>query len=161
MNGVIVNYDQRSGTGIIQTADGKMFPFGKADWRPSLLPRRNDKVEFAEKNGKAAEVNFPLGQEPAGANLRRAAASFDAGLIAGAYAIMFFAAAIANAFFNLIEIDANDIVGLTVILVLLTLASWIWGSGYKIMRLIASIFAGSVTVLAAIILIRHFMHGGS
>ncbi len=40
MDGIILNYDPKSATGIIKTEDGKLFPFKKADWqeRRSLGP---------------------------------------------------------------------------------------------------------------------------
>jgi hypothetical protein len=46
-------------------------------------------------------------------------------------------------------------VGLFIILDLLTVAAWIWGTKYRIMRIVATVCAVSVTALAVFILVRH------
>ena len=85
--------------------------------------------------------------------------NIDLGQIAGGFAIAFFMAAIVDSLFNIIGLDANDMIGLFVILDLLTAAAWIWGTNNKVMRGIATVCAVLVTALAVLILVRHGLAG--
>jgi hypothetical protein len=87
-----------------------------------------------------------------------AASSFDFGLIAGGYAVVFFSAAIFDGLFAILKLGPNDMVGLFVVLDILTAAAWIRGTNYKGMRGVATLFAVAVTGMAALILSRH-THG--
>jgi hypothetical protein len=86
------------------------------------------------------------------------ASTLDFGLIAGSYAVIFFAVAILDGLFAVLNLGPNDMVGLFVVLDLLTIAAWIRGTNYNIMRAIATFFAVAVTGMAALIISRH-MHG--
>ena len=157
MDGIILNYDPKSATGIIKTEDGKLFPFKKADWQERRMPRPNDRVDFEAAAGAATYICYV--QEKDGAVQAKAAANtpatIDIGLVAGGYSIVFFLAAIFDALTNIIGLLPNDIIGLFVVLDLITVASWIWGSNYKVMRGIATLFAVAVTGMAVFILVRH------
>ena len=59
-------------------------------------------------------------------------------------------AAIVDSLFNVIGLDANDMIGMFIVLDLLTAAAWIWGTNYRIMRGIATVCAVAVTALAAL-----------
>lgn len=157
MDGIILNYDPKSATGIIRTEDGKMFPFKKADWQERRMPRPNDRVDFEAEAGAATYICYVQEKDdaaPAKPSVK-APANIDFGLVAGGYSIVFFMAAIFDVLTNLIGLDANDMVGLFVILDLITVAAWIWGTNHRVMRGIATLFAVSVTALAVIILVRH------
>lgn len=168
MDGIVLNYDPKSGTGIVRTQDGKMFPFEKADWRGSLALRRNDRVEFDAEGAIARNIRFPQGQEPAGAALRKVAAYLDYGFAAGAFTIVFLLIAVPVAILNVglsvVEIDESELVLSFisfVILDLLTAAAWIWGTSYKKMRTTATVFAVAATGLAVFILVKHALEGAS
>src|SRR5208282_3690157 len=115
MDGIIVNYDPKSATGTIRTKDGQKFSFRKADWYENRSPRRNYHVDFQAEGETATGVCFFQKEKMAGAKAAPVAASMrmaplDFGLIAGGYAIVFFLAAIFDAFFNVIGLDPNDII---------------------------------------------------
>jgi hypothetical protein len=167
MDGIVVNYDPKSQTGIV-LSDGEMYPFRKADWRASLAPRRKDRVEFAVEGRLAKHIRFPQGREPADAALRRIAAGFDFGLMAGVYAVAFLVSAslvaILNVLLSMVEIDESEIgilIAASVILVLLTAAAWIWGTSYRGMRTVASGVAISATGVAVFILVKNALQGAS
>lgn len=153
MNGIILNYDPKSATGIVRTEDGKMFPFHKSGWHESRAPQPGDKVDFEAEGEKAKDIY--LFHEPLPAKAASIGSGFDLGLVAGGYAIVFFAAAIFDALFHALDLDANDMIGLLVLLDLLTLAAWIWGTKNKLMRGIATACAVSTTALGALLLARH------
>lgn len=163
MDGIILNYDPKSATGIIKTKDGKLFPFKKADWQERRMPQPDDRVDFEAEAGAATYICYV--QEKDGAvsakTNAKAGVSIDIGLIAGSYAIAFFMTAIVDSLFNIIGLDANDMIGLFVVLDLLTVAAWIWGTNYRIMRIIATVCAVAVTTLAVLILVRHGLAGGA
>ena len=158
MDGIIVNYDPKSATGIIR-AGGKTYPFKRADWQERRAPRIDDRVEFEAQNDSATQVYHMAEKDRLPIAPEKLAASFDLGLIAGGYAIVFFMAAIFDSLINVIGLDANDMIGLFVILDLLTLAAWIRGTNYRIMRTVATVCAVAVTGLAVFILLRHMLHG--
>jgi hypothetical protein len=157
MDGIILNYDPKSATGIIKTEDGKMFPFKKADWQERRMPRPNDRVDFEAPAGAATCICYVQEKDDAVQDkaTAKAGVNIDFGLVAGGFAIAFFMAAIVDSLLNLIGLDANDMVGLFVILDLLTVAAWIWGTNHRIMRIVATVCAVSVTALAVFILVRH------
>jgi hypothetical protein len=157
MDGIILNYDPKGATGIIKTEDGKMFPFKKADWQERRMPRPNDRVDFEAPAGSATYICYVQEKDDAAPakTTAKTGLNIDLGLIAGGYAITFFMAAIVDSLLNLIGLDANDMVGLFIILDLLTVAAWIWGTKYRIMRIVATVCAVSVTALAVFILVRH------
>ncbi len=156
MDGIILNYDPKSATGIIR-AGGKMYPFKRADWQERRAPRIGDKVEFEVENDSATQIYHTFEKDRVPTTPETIAASFDLGLISGGYAIIFFLAAIIDSLLNVMNLDANDMVGLFVILDILTLAAWIRGTNYRIMRGIATLFAVAVTALAVFILVRHML----
>jgi hypothetical protein len=157
MDGIILNYDPKSATGIIKTEDGKLFPFKKANWQERRMPRPNDRVDFEAAAGAATYICYVQEKDDAvpAKTTAKAGVNIDIGLIAGGYAVVFFMAAIVDSLINLIGLDANDMIGLFVILDLVTVAAWIWGTNYKIMRGIATLCAVLVTALAVFILVRH------
>ncbi len=158
MDGIVVNYDPKSATGIVRTEDGKMFPFRKADWHESRAPRRDGRVDLEVEGDKATEdYYFQEQAKPAPETAAKGGGGLDIGLIAGGYAIVFFGAAIFDALFHAMELDANDLVALFVILDILTLAAWIWGTKYKLVRGFATLCAVSVTALALVIAARHML----
>lgn len=158
MDGVILNYDPKSATGIIR-AGGKMYPFKRADWQERRAPQSGDKVEFEVADDSAVQVCHQLEEDRLPTATEKIATSFDFGLIAGGYAIVFFFVSIVDSLMNVIRLDANDMVGLFVILDILTLAAWIRGTNFRIMRTVATVFAVAVTALAAFILLRHLAGG--
>jgi hypothetical protein len=160
MDGVIVKYDPKSATGIIRS-DGKMYQFKRAGWQERRAPRIDDKVEFEAENDSATQIYHMAEKDRLPTAAEKIAASFDLGLIAGGYAIVFFLAAIVDSFINVIGLDANDMIGLFVILDLLTLAAWMRSTNYRIMRIVATVFAAAVTGLAVLILVRHTLQGGA
>ena len=162
MDGVILNYDPKSAAGIIKTGDGKMLPFKKADWQERRIPRPDDKVEFELEDGAAKYIYYTKEEDDAVPVkiAPKAGINIDLGLIAGGYAVCFFALAILDVMLGVALIDENDIVGLFVILDLITVAAWIWGTNYKIMRGIATLCAVAVTLLAAFVLVRHTLQSG-
>ena len=157
MNGVILNYDPKSATGIIRTEDGKMLPFKKADWQERRLPRPDDLVDFEVEAGVATYICYRKEEDDAipVKTAEKAVVKLDIGLMAGGYSIAFFLAAIIDVLTNIIGLDASDMVGLFVILDLLTAAAWVWGTNYRLMRGIATVCAVAVTGLAVFILLRH------
>jgi hypothetical protein len=158
MDGTIVKYDPKKATGIIRTKDGKEFLFRKADWRESRAPRRNDRVDFEAGGDKAKDVYFFQEEDKAAPPPQKPApVKFDIGLAAGGYAIVFFSAAIFDMIFHAIDLDANDIIGLLVVLDLFTIAAWIWGTQYKLMRGIATLFAALTTLMVALLVARHML----
>ncbi len=158
MDGIIVSYDPKKATGIVRTEDSKEFPFRKADWHESRAPRRNDRVDFEAEGDKAKDVYFFQEEDKAALPPKKAAAvSFDIGLAAGGYAIVFFAAAIFDTIFHAIDLDANDIIGLLVVLDLFTVAAWIWGTQYKLMRGIATLCAALTTLMVVLLVARHML----
>ncbi len=168
MDGIILNYDRKSATGVVKALDGRLFAFKAGEWRGRLLPRRNDRAEFEAEGGEARNIHFPQGWEPAVAALRKAADSFDMGYIAGVYAIVFFLAVILigilDVSLSMVGIDEGDIQILFaafVILDILTVAAWMWGSNYKKMRAFASIVAGGGTVVLAAVLVKYALQGGA
>ena len=58
MDGIILNYDPKSATGIIKTADGKLLPFKKADWQERRMPRPDDRVDFEAAEGAATYICY-------------------------------------------------------------------------------------------------------
>ena len=163
MDGIILSYDPKSATGIIKTEDGKLFPFKKANWQERRMPRPNDRVDFEAAAGSATYICYVQEKDDAvpAKTTAKTPASIDLGLVAGGYSIVFFLAAIGDALTNIIGLDANDMVGLFVILDLITVAAWIWGTNYRVMRGIATLFAVSVTGLAVFILVRHSLQTGA
>jgi len=158
MDGIIASYDPKKATGIVRTKDGKEFPFRKADWRESRAPRRNDRVDFEADGDKAKDVYFFQEEVKAALPAQKPAAiKFDIGLAAGGYAIVFFSAAIFDGLFHALDFDANDIIGLLVVLDLFTIASWIWGTQYKLMRGIATLCAALTTLMVALLVARHML----
>jgi hypothetical protein len=85
----------------------------------------------------------------------RAPSGTDFGMIAGSYAIFFFAAAIFEALFAFIKLGPNDMIGLIVVLDLLTVIAWVRRTDYKLMRGIATLFAVAATGLVLLILRKH------
>jgi hypothetical protein len=154
MDGIIVNYNLKKSTGIVRTGDGKEFPFRKADWHESRAPRRNDRVDFEVEGDKAKDVY--LFQEALPPK-KPAGIKFDVGLAAGGYGIFFFAAAILDALFDIIGLKPDDIIGLIVVLDLFTIAAWIWGTQYRLMRGIATLFAALTTLMVALLVARHML----
>lgn len=163
MDGIILNYDPKRATGTIKTEDGKLFPFKKGDWQERRMPRPNDRVDFKAPAGAATYICYVQEKDDAvpAKTTAKAPAGIDLGLVAGGYSIVFFLAAIGDALTNIIGLNANDIIGLFVVLDLITAASWILGSNYRVMRGIATLFAVSVTGLAVLILARHSLHTGA
>ena len=140
-----------------------MFPFKKADWQERRMPRPNDRVDFEAPAGSATYICYVQEKDDAvsAKTNAKAGVSIDIGLIAGSYAIAFFMTALVDSLFNIIGLDANDMIGLFVVLDLLTVAAWIWGTNYRIMRIIATVCAVAVTTLAVLILVRHGLAGGA
>ena len=161
MDGIILNYDPKSATGIIKTEDGKLFPFKKADWQERRMPRPDDRVDFEAEGGGATYICYVReeGDVLPAKTTAKTGVNIDLGQIAGGFAIAFFMAAIVDSLFNIIGLDANDMIGLFVILDLLTAAAWIWGTNNKVMRGIATVCAVLVTALAVLILVRHGLAG--
>ncbi len=163
MDGIIVNYNPKSATGTIRTKAGQTFSFRKADWHESRSPRRDYRVDFQAEGEKATDIYFFKKENTAGAKaaqttaLRRST-PLDFGLIAGCYAIAFFAAAILDVFFNVIRLEPNDIIALFVILDILVVIAWVSGSKFKLMRGLATLFAVAVTALFLFLLARHAIH---
>ena len=147
---------------MIRTKDGRQFSFRKADWFESRAPRRNDRVDFQAEGDKAAGVYFFQESDRSARPSKPASApnsALDLGLIAAGYAIVLFASAIFDAFFNVIGLDPGDIIALFVILDILVAAAWMFGSNFRLMRWIATIFATAVTALALVFLAKHAING--
>lgn len=162
MDGIILNYDPKSATGVIKSEDGKIFQFRKAHWHESRAPRRDDRVDFEVKEEKVTEIYlFQEEYKPAPKTAVKTGISVDIGLIAGGYAVVFFAVAIFDVFFFSVGLAPNDYIALSVILDILTIAAWIWSTNYKVMRRIATLFAGSLTALELAILARHMLRAAS
>jgi len=168
MDGIILQYDRKSATGVVEARDGRLFAFSASGWRARVLPRRRDRVAFEAEDGEATDVHFPSGREPAGAAIRKAADAFDMGYIAGVYAIVFFVAAMAMAVLNIVltvmtpgEEEIQILFGAFVILAGLTAAAWMWGSRYRKLRGFASIVAGTGVVALAVILVKNVLLPGS
>ena len=158
MDGIIVNYDPKSATGIVRTEDGKMFPFRKADWRESRAPRRNDRVDFEAEGDKAKDVYFF--QEEAKRRHRPKSPRQLSSILASRPAAM--PSSFSRRRFSMgssmrLDFDANDIIGLIVVLDLFTIAAWIWGTQYKLMRGIATLFAALTTLMVALLVARHML----
>ncbi len=133
-------------------------------WYESRSPRRNYRVEFQAEGEKATDISFFQKENTADAKAAQTTslgrpAPLDLGLIAGAYAIAFFAAAIFDVFFNVIRLERNDIIALFIILDILVVIAWISGSKYKLMRGLATLFAVAVTTLSLVLLARHAING--
>jgi hypothetical protein len=158
MDGIILNYDPISATGTIQSG-GKMYPFKRADWQERRAPRINNKVEFEVEGDSAVQILHMLEEDRLPTAAEKFVARFDFGLIAGGYAVIFFLVYTIDSFVNIINIDANDAVILFVILDILTVAAWIRGTNYKIMRGVATVFAVALTSFAAFILLWHILQG--
>jgi hypothetical protein len=168
MDGVILNYDQQSATGIVEAGNGKLFPFRQSAWRASVPPRRKDRVEFEAEGGEAKEIRFPKGQEPAGAAMRKVAGAFDMGWIAGVYAIGFCVLAgallVLNVLLPVVKVDEAEftiLFGGFVLLDVLAAAAWMWRSRYRKMRAFAAIIAIGGTVAVAAILLKDALQGGA
>ncbi len=135
--------------GIVQAAVVGAFTFVAIYLVYSL--KAKDEVPTASKARTKTGAAKP-GAKPVAFNI---VSDFDIGLVAGGYAIVFFATAIFDALFAVIKLDGNDMIGLFVVLDVLTAAAWIWGTKYKLMRGIATLFAVSVTALALFLFSRH------
>jgi hypothetical protein len=88
-------------------------------------------IWLKDKKANPALSNAPAPKRaaiPAGKSAPLKPSGFDLGMIAGGYAVVFFTVAIFDALFAFIKIAPNDMVGLIIVLDLLTIAAWIWGS---------------------------------
>src|SRR6185369_4173562 len=56
MEGIILGYEAGTATGVIRSADGSRYRFGRTDWKSPQEPMAGDRVDFVAQEELAIEI---------------------------------------------------------------------------------------------------------
>jgi len=56
MDGIVLNFDEAEGRGIVRAGDGVRYGFAREDWRSPDLPESGDAIDFVPSGDRATEI---------------------------------------------------------------------------------------------------------